>query len=37
MTTHNIQLPYKIRKIFLNIYFLDLSEELLRDSKASSN
>ena len=37
MSTHNIQFHDKIKKISLNICFLELSEELRRDSKTSSN
>ena len=37
MSTHNIQFHDKIKKISLNICFLELSEEFRRDSKTSSN
>ena len=37
MSTHNIQFYDKIKKIFLNICVLELSEERRRDSKTSSN
>ena len=37
MSTHNIQFYDKIKKKSLNICFLELSEELRRESKTSSN
>ena len=37
MSTHNIQFQGKIRKVPLNICFLELLEEFRRDSKKSSN
>ena len=37
MSTHNIQFHDEIRKFSLNICFLELSEELRRVSKTSSN
>ena len=37
MSTHNIQYHDKIRKISLNICFLELAEEFRRDSLMSSN
>ena len=36
MSTHNIQF-HESKKIFLNICFLELSEECRRDSKRSSS
>ena len=36
MSTHNIQFHDRIRNFFLNICFLELSEEFCRDSKTSS-
>ena len=37
MSTHNVQFHDRIRKVFLNICFLELSEEFRRDSKTSSS
>ena len=37
MSTDKIQFHDKIRKISLDICFLELSEEFRRDSKTSSN
>ena len=37
MSTHNIQFHDKKKKKYLNICFLELSEEFRRDSKMSWN